>query len=632
MTAPVLDWFPDIEDFRSRLKAIRTEGSRGAWPVLTQLARSRLDFVQTNALDQVTREIFPDDDAPGSLRTLRLAVLGSATVTHLHPAIRVAAMRRGLRLVIYEADFGMYRQELFDSASSLHRFKPDIVLFALDARHLTMLSDPMMTDQQAEQAVGRTLSGIEECWHHARSSFRATVIQQTAMPVFPTLLGNNEHRLAGGRARFLSRLNEHLRQAADRHGCHIAAVDGMAARYGIEACHDEALWHRGKQEVALGATPAYGELVGRLIGALAGRSAKCLALDLDNTLWGGVIGDDGLEGIVLGQGSAEGEAFLAVQQLAVALSERGVILAVCSKNDEHVAMRAFDEHPEMVLRRERIASFVANWDDKATNLRRIAGELNIGLDSIVFLDDNPFERNLVRRELPMVSVPEWPDDPASIPRILGDAGYFESVAITEDDRERTRQYQLNRQRHEIQASATDMESYLRNLDMTLTWSRFDHVGLKRVAQLINKTNQFNLTTRRMTEEAVLAVMADDRSIGLQFRLTDRFGDNGIIAIVIATAIGQDMVIGTWLMSCRVLGRQVERATLDVVAHLAKARGARRLIGQYRPTAKNAMVADHYQRLGFTTIGEGTDDAILSSLPLDQYETPDLPMTIERVDP
>ena len=366
--------------------------------------------------------------------------------------------------------------------------------------------------------------------------------------------------------------------------------------------------------------PTYGDLVGRIIAARQGRSYKCLVLDLDNTLWGGVIGDDGLDGIVLGQGSAMGEGFTAVQEYARELARRGVILAVSSKNDEANAWEPFDKHPEMTLRRSDIASFRANWQDKASNIRAIAVDLNIGLDSVVFLDDNPFERNLVREELPMVAVPEVPDDdPALVPAVLADAGYFESLGITAEDLERTAQYQKNRAREELRASVTDMDGYLRALQMRMVWNRFDSVGQSRVVQLINKTNQFNLTTRRHTDADVAAIMADPRAFGLQIRLLDRFGDNGIIAIVIGRMTEPGTVtIDTWLMSCRVLGRGVERTTLNLVAAQAYALGAGRLVGEYVPTKKNGMVREHYLKLGFTPLATQADGSSTAVLDLSQF--------------
>jgi FkbH-like protein len=274
-------------------------------------------------------------------------------------------------------------------------------------------------------------------------------------------------------------------------------------------------------------------------------------------------------------------------------------------------LEPFEKHPDMVLKRADIASFVANWSNKADNLRSIAQELNIGLDSLVFIDDNPFERNLVRQELPMVAVPEVSDDPVGYPVALSDAGYFEGLAVTDEDRERTSQYQGNKARDALKTSAVDLPAYLRGLEMQLIARRFDRVGLQRIVQLINKSNQFNLTTRRYTDEDVLAVMVDPNAFGLQLRLLDRFGDNGVIAVVIGRlqpdaspdplSRCKDLVIDTWLMSCRVLGRQVEPATLNLIVENARRLGARRLIGIYVPTARNGMVKHHYAGLGFTPV-------------------------------
>ena len=414
-------------------------------------------------------------------------------------------------------------------------------------------------------------------------------------------------------------INTGLREMADEWGVDLVALDTRVNRDGLAAWHDEALWHRAKQDVVPLAAPMYGDLVGRLLAARQGRSHKCLVLDLDNTVWGGVIGDDGLEGIVLGHGNAQGEAFLAIQDYAREQSRRGVILAVCSKNDEANALEVFEHHPEMLLKRSDIASFVVNWQDKPTNLRMIADELNIGLDALVFVDDNPFERDLVRRELPVVAVPELPEEPSLWPQCIADAGYFEGVAVTDEDRARTRLYQGNLARETLKVSATDLPSYLRGLEMKLLWRHFDATGLQRVVQLINKTNQFNLTTRRHTEADVRALMEDRRAFGLQLRLIDRFGDNGIIGIVVGKLEAHDEVLlDTWLMSCRVLGRQVEEATLNLVAAQAQRFGAKRLVGDYLPTKKNAMVKEHYARLGFETVKQSTDGSSRSILDLNTF--------------
>ncbi len=629
MPRPVLAWLAEAVDFNVRLKSA---AAAPTWSELVALANLRLDFLRTDRLDAVLQRSFPQTPAGLPTRAVKLAILGSSTTVHLAAPIRVAALRRNIHLTVHEGEYGQYLPELADTNSELRRFQPDIVLLALDARHVTAGLDGADDAAQAQAALDEMRARIAQCWRLAREELGATVIQQTILPTLPPLLGGNEQRLHGSPARMIARLNAALRDDADAASVHLLTIDEAAASDGVQEWHDPVLWHRAKQEVTPVAAPVYGDLVGRLIAALQGRAAKCLVLDLDNTCWGGVIGDDGLEGIAIGQGSALGEAHLAVQAYARALAGRGVILAVCSKNDEANALAPFERHPEMLLRQGDISCFVANWDDKPTNLRRIASTLNIGLDSLVFLDDNPFERNLVRAALPEVAVPEVPDDePALMPGLLAAAGYFESVAITDDDRARAAQYAANRERAALESSVTDVAAYLRSLEMRLIWRRFDRIGLGRIVQLINKTNQFNLTTRRVTEAEVLEVMADPRAFGLQLRLLDRFGDNGIIAIVIGRLDepGGACLIDTWLMSCRVLGRGVEAATLALAASQARALGAAALIGEYRPTAKNGMVAGHYERLGFTRVAELEDGGHLARLALDSLEAQDSAMTIEE---
>nr|WP_294549152.1 HAD-IIIC family phosphatase [uncultured Rhodopila sp.] len=596
-----LHWLPTIEDWRQRLRALGGEPA-SAWDGAVALANARLNFVLTNALDETVRRILPAGPEALATKKVRLAVLGSSTLAHLLPAIRVAGLRRGIWIDAYENDYGQYLQELSDSGSALHDFQPTAVLLALDAYHMTAGVTAGMDAEAAEAALEEMKGRIAEAWRLARDAFRCPVMQQAILPVHLPLLGNNEHRLPGSRAWFLTRLNQAIRAMAEPEGVDILAVDDRAARDGIGKWHDPALWHRSKQEVTPTAAPLYGDLAARWLAAKQGRSFKCLVMDLDNTLWGGVIGDDGLEGIALGQGSPLGEAYAAFQDYARELSRRGVILAVCSKNDEANALEPFEKHPDMVLKRGDIASFVANWQNKADNIRAIAQELNIGLDALCFIDDNPFERNLVRRELPMVAVPEVSDDPTGYPLALADGGYFEGLAVTGEDRERTSQYQGNKAREALKAAVTDLPSYLRGLEMQLISKPFDMIGLQRIVQLINKSNQFNLTTRRYTDGDVVAVMADPDAFGLQLRLTDRFGDNGIIAIVIGRLLpDKDLYIDTWLMSCRVLGRQVEPTTLNLIAQEALKLGAKRLVGEYIPTRKNGMVKDHYSRLGFTVM-------------------------------
>ena len=393
--------------------------------------------------------------------------------------------------------------------------------------------------------------------------------------------------------------------------------------------HDPTLWNMAKLPFAPACAPIYADRLCTLLAASKGKSRRCLILDLDNTVWGGVIGDDGVKGILIGQGDATGEAHLAVQQAALALRSRGVVLAVSSKNTDEVARGPFREHPDMLLREEHIAVFQANWNDKATNIRAIAQELSLGLDAMVFLDDNPVERELVRRNLPQVAVPELPEDPALYARTLLLAGYFEAVAFSSEDRQRADFYQGNARRAELQKSAVDMGAYLASLAMVMTVQPFDEIGRARITQLINKSNQFNLTTRRYTEAEVEAVAALPDALTLQVRLVDSFGDNGMISVLICRRTGSAWDIDTWLMSCRVLGRQVERALLQEVLAAARAAGIAQLRGRYVPTDRNALVKDHYAQLGFTPAGSDADGTTHWLLDVASAPTETLPITVRR---
>ena len=337
-----------------------------------------------------------------------------------------------------------------------------------------------------------------------------------------------------------------------------------------------------------------------------GLAKKCLVLDLDNTLWGGVIGDDGLGGIRLGQGDGEGEAFLAFQRYAKTLKDRGIILAVCSKNTEAIAKEVFQKHPEMVLRLDDISCFVANWNDKAANLRGIARALNIGLSSLVFADDNPAERALVRQFVPEVAVPELPHDPADYIQAIERHRYFQITSLGREDLQRAEYYRANAERQQALGGSENVEQFLESLQMVARIAPVDEVSLERTAQLINKSNQFNLTTRRRTAAEVMALLDDPAWFTCAVSLRDRFGDNGLVSVLLAKVEDDALVIDTWLMSCRVLKRDVEAMLYNHLCRWALQRGVRRIRGQYIPTAKNGIVKDHYASLGFVQSGEAAD--------------------------
>jgi len=571
-----------------------------------RLAGFRRDFTLTNRMDRLATPALEAIHHGGSghsgLRPLRMAMLSSHTVDHLLPAIRVAGLQRGLALSVHVSPYGLYRQALLGEDAELAAFAPQILVLALDARDAALQLPLEASQQQVDVAVAERVAELRLLWRRGRERFAAQVIQQTLVPADPPAFGSFEALVPAAPYTVVERLNAAIRQAAREDGVLLMDLAWLAAQgcYG-SGIADPVRWHQAKQLVSPNLAPLYGDHLARIAAASVGLSRKCLVLDLDNTLWGGVIGDDGLEGIQLGQGSPSGEAYLAFQRYAALLSRRGIILAVCSKNDPEVAEGAF-KHPDMALRRSDIAAFVANWEDKAGNLRRIAKRLNLGLDSLVFVDDNPAERDIIRRELPEVAVPELPDDVADYPVRLAAAGYFEAVSFTSDDAIRGRSYALDAERELALSQATDMDGYLRGLTMVLHATTIGRTERTRCTQLINKTNQFNLTTRRYSEAEVERIAGSPGAVALAFRLSDKFGDNGLISVVLARpdpALNDDeLLIDSWLMSCRVLGRQVESAVLEVLCHAATRAGYRALVGEYRRTERNRLVAEHYPQLGF----------------------------------
>jgi len=598
----------------------------------TRLAGYRRDFTLTTRLDRLAGEglqaVANGEATVSGLRPLRIALLASHTVDHLVPAIRVAGLHRRLALSVHVAPYGMYRQALLLDDPALASFAPQLIVLALDARDAPLQLPLEASSEDVNAAVTERVDELRLLWRRARERYAAQVVQQTIVPADPALFGSFEALVPAAPYAVIDRLNAAIRSAAREDGVLLMDLAWEAARgsYG-DGLAEPLRWHQAKQLVSPNLAPLYGDQLARIAAASIGLSRKCLVLDLDNTLWGGVVGDDGVDGIHLGQGSPSGEAFIAFQRYAALLARRGIILAVCSKNDLSIAEAAF-EHPEMALKRSDIAAFVANWEDKAGNLRRIASMLDIGLDSLVFVDDNPAERDIVRRELPEVAVPELPEDVADYPARVAAAGYFEAVSFTSDDATRGRNYALNAERKAAMTQATDMEGYLRGLQMVLTATPIGAAELVRSTQLINKTNQFNLTTRRYSEAEVERIAGDARSVALAIRLADKFGDNGLISVVLAradaTVADDELLIDSWLMSCRVLGRQVEEAVLDVLAKAASAAGYSALIGEYRPTERNSMVAEHYPRLGFVQYpapDEAVSEATFWRYALDSNRSP-----------
>ncbi|HEV2363414.1 MAG TPA: HAD-IIIC family phosphatase [Caulobacteraceae bacterium] len=627
-----LDWLPKpTEDFRSRVKALRSAVlAREAGSLLeptVALATAALDESQLAVLARLAADLAgASAGARQGFSSVRLGLVGDGTLSLVAPAICGSGLRHGLLIEVVEGEYNSAVGESSDPDSRLRRAGLEMLLIAPDARILG-LDRAALSPEEAGQKVASAFARLEIIARNMRPAVSGSVFVQTVPPQFEPLFGSFDRVEAGSPFAMVEALNGRIAAWAGSGEVVLIDTARLAASVGLERWDEPRHWHASKLPFAPDLIPAHADVIARAIASARGRAKKCLVLDLDNTLWGGVIGDDGLAGIDLGQGSASGEAFLAVQRLALELRGRGVVLAVCSKNDDAVARSPFREHPDMLLKEEHIAVFQANWTDKASNLRAIAKALNIGVDALVLLDDNPAERLQVRSELPLVGVPELPEDPALYPRILAAAGYFEAVGVSREDRDRAAYYQANAERAAALAASSDMLGYLRSLDMTCKIGRIDALSRARSAQLINKSNQFNLTTRRYTEAEVATIEADPHRHAIQVRLIDRFGDNGIISIVIADKRRDEWEIDTWLMSCRVLGRRVEEAILNHLADAAREAGALALVGRYLPTAKNAMVADHYGKLGFTLLETRADGASVWRLELEHYAPAELPMTV-----
>lgn len=543
--------------------------------------------------------------AHSNLRLCKIAILGSSTTSFLLPVLRALCLRDGINAEFYEAPYGSIDQEMWTEKSGLTDFRPHIVLLAMHWRDLAL--DAATKDDRSW--VSQFLEGCKQQWTHLTDRFACQIIQPSFD--YPALesYGRLASVLSGGRTRMIDALNLGLREVA-LPNVSILDVAAVQRDVGNQRWQDDLAWVRYRQHPSLEALPDLAESYMAIIRAVLGMSRKVLVADLDNTLWGGIIGEDGLDGIKVGPDSYEGEAYLTLQHYLLELQRRGVLLAVCSKNNPEDAQLPFLRHPHMALKLEDFAAFRANWEDKVTNIRAIAEELSLGLDSFVFLDDNPVECEWVRSQLPKVAVVEVATPPLSTLRRLDRARYFEALSLSGEDLVRADQYRIEAQRKSLFSASASLEEFLEKLQMEAVVEEVTAKNLARVTQLVNKTNQFNLTTRRYTEAQIRQIAEDPDCWIRAFRLADRMGSYGLIGVLICRPMAQrDMwEIDTWLMSCRVLGREMEKFMLDRLIEAASERGTRRIEGVYLPTAKNALVRDLYDRLGFQLIDQNASEA------------------------
>ena len=537
----------------------------------------------------------------------KLAVMGDCAIQHLATALRGYGVYMGLGLSVLDTDYNQIDAQVMDPGSELYRFAPNAVLIQMCTEKLyeAFCAAPLNCRSSfAEDTYAR----IVRIWEQMNINIAATILQCNFPLMDDGVFGQFGSKTADAFLFQQRKLNFLLMQGCqDVKNVYLIDLDSIQATVGRKAFSDPKLYYIAKMPISVDVLPEIAKKVLDQIQALRGITKKCVVLDLDNTLWGGVIGDDGLSGIQIGE-LGTGHAFSDFQAWLKELKNRGMLLAVCSKNNEPAAKEPFEKHPEMVLRLEDISMFVANWEDKASNIRNIQKTLNIGMDSLVFLDDNPFERNLVRSMIPEITVPELPEDPALYLQYLRNLGLFETASYSAEDAGRTQQYRQQAERAVFESSFQSYEDYLEGLAMKAVAAPFDVFHYPRIAQLTQRSNQFNLRTVRYTEAEIEAIANDNNRITLYFTLKDKFGDHGLISVVILDKQGQELFVSEWLMSCRVLKRGMEEFIINKILQTAADNGFRKVIGEYIPTPKNAMVKDLYEKMGFDRIAENRFEA------------------------
>lgn len=541
--------------------------------------------------------------AQPNLLQKRIAILGGSTTTELRSMLELFLLAHAIEPTFYESGYNRYAEDVLFENPQLWSFRPDIVFIHTGWQSVSEFPELHDSAEQVEQRLRREMDRFQTIWEKIHTRFGAVIVQNNFDLPRLRPLGNLDATENYGRANFLMKLNAGFAAYASSHQ-HLLINDihYLSAQVGLDAWYGHTYWYNFHMAVTPVATVALARNITGIIKAVFGKSKKCLVLDLDNTLWGGVVGDDGVQNLILGRDHPVGEAFLDFQRYVKILQRRGVILAVCSKNELENAKAGFS-HPDSILRVEDFSAFKANWNPKPDNIREIAAELNIGLDSIVFVDDNPAERALVANELPEVATPEIGNSVCRFAEILESEHYFEAHKVVQEDLERVGYYNSNAQRSAAQAAFGNYDEYLVSLEMKAEIAPFAPVYLERITQLINKTNQFNLTTRRYTSAEVEAIAQDSDHVTLYGRLADRFGDNGLVTVLIGHVVGEVLEIDLWLMSCRVLNRKMELSIFDALVEACQTRGLSRIVGTYIRSRKNALVADHYRKLGFRAVEE-----------------------------
>lgn len=546
----------------------------------------------------------------------KIAILGGSTIDDIRNILEIFLLHTGIKPTFYVSDYNKFYEDAVFGNTTFDSFQPDVIVIFTSFINLINLPEVNDNAESVKEKFDSELNRYVNMWKKLAEKFSALIIQNNFDLPFSSTLGNLDAVEIYGHQNFVEKLNQSFAEYARSHSnFYIHDLHGLAAQIGLAKWHNRFQYHAYKFAMNYDVIPAVALNLAKIIRGIFGKNKKCLVLDLDNTLWGGVIGDDGVEGIQIGHETPAAEAFTEFQKYVLSLKKCGIILAVCSKNEEEIAKSGFT-HPDSVLSLEDFATFYANWSPKNENIRAIAKELNISTDSLVFIDDNSVERQLVRDTMPEVSVPEVdPDDIFSYIRAIEGAGYFEPVTISEDDFKRNDTYRENKLRQDLAASIDNYDDFLRSLDMKAEIGSFKPVYFDRIAQLTNKTNQFNLTTRRFTRAQIEEMANNSQYITLYGRLTDKFGDNGLISVVIGERRNDEVHIILWLMSCRVLKRGMEQTMLDALVQCSS--DCKKIIGYYLPTKKNKMVENLYSTFGFT-LAYKDDNATTWELAIEKY--------------
>ena len=554
---------------------------------------------------------------PADLPAIKVALTGDTATQFLATAIRGTGAERGYQIDLFEAEYNQVERQFLDPSSELYQTDADFIVLFQSTHKLGEKHSLLSPSQQESLAEERLAFVASVCENPMLASKK--IICLNYPEIEDTVFGSYATKVTSSFTYQVRKLNMGLMDLSQRYAnLFICDIAGLQNKLGRDMMFAPNVYVSTEMVLSIDALPYVASRVMDIICAIKGQFKKCLILDLDNTVWGGVIGDDGLEGIQLGHGLGIGKAFTEFQMWVKKLKQRGVIICVASKNNEDTAKEPFEKHPDMVLKLEDIAVFQANWETKVDNIRTIQRILNIGFDSMVFLDDNPFERNIVRENIPGITVPELPQDPGEYLEYLYSLNLFETASYSQADKDRTKQYQVEAQRVSLQKTFSNEADFLKSLDMTSVVSGFSKFNTPRVAQLSQRSNQFNLRTVRYTEADIEALGQNPDVIDLSFTLEDKFGDNGLIAVIIMKKQDEEtLFIDTWFMSCRVLKRGMEDFTLNTMVEAAREKGYKRIIGEYLPTPKNKMVENHYPSLGFQKL-EGTPTAQYV-LDVEQYQ-------------